>query len=135
MKSFNEVNHWARRFPLIPVHVDCAIAVMLKILDGKCKMKPEEKVVMTHLYHAVKNRPSRLLGGEMHSLISRAEETRDRDLLDAIYEQRVLAETMISRPVMKTFKSLIRQQGLFESAVVQVEEEEHWVDDLVAEFV
>ena len=135
MKSFNEVSTWASRFPLIPVHVDCAIAVMLKILDGKCKMKPEEKVVMTHLYHAVKNRPSRLLGGDMHGLISQAELTRDRDLLDAIYEQRVLAETMISRPVMKTFKSLIRQQGLFDSAVAAVEEEEYLFDDLVAQFV
>ena len=30
-----------------------------------------------------------------------------------IVEKRVLAETMISRPVMKAFKSMIREQGLF----------------------
>jgi hypothetical protein len=29
-----------------------------------------------------------------------------------IYEQRLLAETMISRPVMKGFKAMIREQGL-----------------------
>jgi hypothetical protein len=31
----------------------------------------------------------------------------------AIYEQRVLAETAISRPVMQQFKAEIRAQGLF----------------------
>jgi hypothetical protein len=30
-----------------------------------------------------------------------------------IYEQRLLAETMLSRPVMKGFKAMIREQGLF----------------------
>jgi len=39
-----------------------------------------------------------------------------------IYEKRVLAETMISRPVMKGFKAMIRQQGLLDDA--QDEEEE-----------
>jgi hypothetical protein len=29
-----------------------------------------------------------------------------------VYEKRVLAETMISRPVMKGFKGMIRAEGL-----------------------
>jgi len=33
-----------------------------------------------------------------------------------IYEQRVPAETMISRPVMKGFKAMIRAEGLFDVA-------------------
>jgi hypothetical protein len=32
---------------------------------------------------------------------------------DFIYEKRVLAETARSRPVMKAFKAMIREQGLF----------------------
>ena len=32
---------------------------------------------------------------------------------NAIYERRVLAETAISRPVMKAFKAMIRAEGLF----------------------
>jgi hypothetical protein len=32
------------------------------------------------------------------------------------YEQRLLAETAISRPVMKQFKAFIREQGLLDDA-------------------
>jgi hypothetical protein len=35
------------------------------------------------------------------------------ELREQVYEQRVLAETMISRPVMKGFKALLRERGLF----------------------
>jgi hypothetical protein len=37
------VRQWVLEHPLSPAHVDCATAVMLKILDGKCKMDAEEK--------------------------------------------------------------------------------------------
>jgi hypothetical protein len=30
-----------------------------------------------------------------------------------IYEKRVLADTVISRPAMQSFKAMIREQGLF----------------------
>ncbi len=43
------VRCWVREHPLSPIHVDCATAVMLKILDGKCKMDAEEKLVMALL--------------------------------------------------------------------------------------
>jgi hypothetical protein len=33
-----------------------------------------------------------------------------------IYEKRLLAETVISRPVMKQFKAFIREQGLLDHA-------------------
>jgi len=44
--------------------------------------------------------------------------TRER-----VYEERVLAETTISRPVMKRFKARIRREGLFR-AVIDIPEEE-----------
>jgi len=34
---------WVETHPLSPLNIDCVVAVMLKILDGKCKMRPEEK--------------------------------------------------------------------------------------------
>lgn len=118
MIRFDDVVAWVKNNPLEPVHVDCSTTVMLKILDGKCKMKPEEKQVMTHLYHAVKDCPGKLLGDDMHTLISVAEKHADDEMRNAIYEKRVLAETTISRPVMKAFKAMIRQQGLFDHPVV-----------------
>ncbi len=107
------IAEWVKKHPFSTTDVDCATAVMLKILDGKCKMNPEEKTVMRLLYQAVKSQPSQLLGVEIHTLIANAENNLDDDMKLFIYEKRLLAETMISRPIMKAFKANIRQQGLF----------------------
>lgn len=119
----DEVSRWAAAHPLTPAHVDCATAVMLKILDGKCKMAEDEKAVMAQLYDAVKGREGRLLGAAAHALIAQARGNDDPELRELVYEKRVLAETMISRPVMKGFKALIREQGLFEGMGTHSEEE------------
>jgi len=107
---------WLRQHPLTPIHVDCATTVMLKILDGKCKMPEAEKQVMALLYEAVKTQPGQLLATELHQLIASAREYIDDELKTRIYEQRLLAETALSRPVMKGFKAMIRQQGLLDGA-------------------
>lgn len=112
MTDLTQVKAWANEHPLEPAHVDCATAVMLKILDGKCKMNAIEKEVMAHLYQAVKHRPGLKIGEEMDQFIAEAVTQLDDELRDQIYEKRVLAETMISRPVMKAFKAMIRQKGL-----------------------
>ncbi|MFV8818403.1 hypothetical protein [Haliea sp. E17] len=109
----NAVQQWLQQHPLAPVHVDCATAVMLKILDGKCKMGGEEKRVMAQLYHAVSGSPGEKLGADIRELIARAGTRADPEMREVIYERRVLAETVISRPVMKAFKRMIREQGLF----------------------
>lgn len=103
---------WAARHPLSPIHVDCTTTVMLKILDGKCKMSPEEKEVMARLYDAVYQQPGEKLPVTVHQLIAEARANPDEALLLKVYEQRLLAETAISRPVMKAFKAMLRDQGL-----------------------
>jgi hypothetical protein len=108
-----DVAEWVATHPLNPQHVDCAVAVMLKILDGKCKMRRGEMQVMALLYDVVKQQPGLRLDPSMHSLIATARAAADDALRNQIYELRVLAETTISRPVMKAFKAMIREQGLF----------------------
>ncbi|MFC0709598.1 hypothetical protein [Azorhizophilus paspali] len=109
------VARWAEAHPLSPIHVDCATAVMLKILDGKCKMKPTEKLVMALLYERVKHLPGEKLGADIHQLIADARKRLDEDMQFLLYEKRVLAETMISRPVMKGFKAMLRETDLLEA--------------------
>lgn len=104
---------WLQANPLATHEVDCAIAVMLKILDGKCKMKADEKIVMAALYQAVKDNPSDLFGEDIHAVIRRGNNDHSETMKLQIYETRVLAETQISRPVMKAFKARIRQAGIF----------------------
>lgn len=113
------VSDWLDTHSLSPIEVDCAIAVMLKILDGKCKMNQHEKVIMAELYQQVKHYPSKLLGGECHHIILISLAGIDDTARDDIYEKRVLAETKISRPVMKQFKARIRQQGLVSTTILE----------------
>jgi len=108
-----QVAGWVQTHPLSPSDVDCATTVMLKILDGKCKMGALDKVVMAHLYDALKDRPGQRFGDEFHDLIAVARGDTSEALKNFIYEKRVLAETTIWRPVMKAFKAMIRQEGLF----------------------
>lgn len=112
----DHVAAWVRAHPLSSVEVDCATAVMLKILDGKCKMAAAEKRVMEQLYDQVKALPGLALGEETHRLIATARSLPDDGLKNFIYEKRVLAETVITRPVMKGFKAMIRQHGLLVDA-------------------
>lgn len=128
LASLNQwVGNWVQSQSLSASDVDCATTVMLKILDGKCKMKVLEKKVMAALYDQVKQEAGELIGPDMHELISEVHGELSEADKERIYEKRVLAETMISRPVMKGFKARIRQNGLFllpETLLQQLEEEE-----------
>lgn len=137
MSPLIPADQWLRNHPLSATEIDCVIALMLKILDGKCKMNREDKALTEILYHHCRGRDGERLGGSLHALIAegraaregaaleratqeRAAQERDRPdtaalpaaLIERIYEQRVLAETMISRPVMKRFKARLRAEGL-----------------------
>nr|MBP6188377.1 hypothetical protein [Azonexus sp.] len=102
---------------------DCATTVMLKILDGKCKMGSVDKVVMEALYDALKDRPGLRFGDAFHALIAEARRESSEALRSFIYEKRVLAETELSRPVMKAFKAMIRGEGLFAGMASEEETE------------
>lgn len=118
-----QVARWVREHALSPLQVDCATAVMLKILDGKCRMRPTEKVVMALLYDAVRTQPGERLDAAVHDLIREARTQLDEAMKERVYEQRVLAETVISRPAMKGFKAMIREHGLLDPRIDEEEAE------------
>jgi hypothetical protein len=103
---------WAYEREFDPVHIDCAISLMLKILDGKCKMNEEEKHVMAVIYDVIKYLPGKLLDPNVHELIALARNEFSEQLIEEVYEQRLYAEQMISRPVMKAYKAMLRQDGI-----------------------
>lgn len=103
---------WAVLMQLGPDQVDCAIAVMLKVLDGKCKMPVHEAAIMIDVYDVVRDQPTRHLGEAEHAMIDQARGEGVERFRAEVYEARVLAETRISRPVMKAFKAHLRQEGI-----------------------
>ncbi len=106
------VAEWAEAYLHEPVHIDCTTAVMLKILDGKCKMDPQEKDTIAIMYDVIKQRPGKLLNDTHRQLIETARQQSNDDIIMQVYEQRLYAETMISRPVMKAYKAMLRKEGL-----------------------
>ena len=117
------VANWCEKHPLAPIHVDCATTVMLKNLDASkvsdnidisARLKAEEKIIMALLYEQVKHLPGELFDKDFHELIDVARNNLTESMKEVIYEKRLLAETMLSRPVMKAFKAMIRQNGLFQ---------------------
>jgi hypothetical protein len=120
------VLNWANSHFLEPIHIDCITTVVLKILDGKCKMTPVSKVVMELLYDAVKEHQGIHLGKDIHALIKTARSCSTDELRNHIYEKRLLAETTISRPVMKSFKAMIKEKGLFDCPALSELNFEHF---------
>jgi len=103
---------WIEKAQLEPIQIDCITSIMLKILDGKCKMFPQEKAVIALMYKVSKHRQGKFLGADIHRLIASAEKSMDEYMKEKVYEQRLYAETMISRPVMKAFKAMLRENNI-----------------------
>ncbi|MBD3811270.1 MAG: hypothetical protein IE917_03485 [Betaproteobacteria bacterium] len=98
---------WAEATHFEPAHLDCVTAIMLKILDGKCKMSGAEKNALTAVYDVVRDRPGHGLDDDVHTLIAQARQGAN-SVADAIHAWRIRAETGIPKPVMKGFKQWLR---------------------------
>jgi hypothetical protein len=100
--------NWARETVFEPAHLDCVRAIMLKILDAKCKMGRAEQTALAAVYDVVKDRPGQTLGDGIHELIAAARRQPDDQLRALIHQRRVQAEARIPKPVMKDFKQWLR---------------------------
>ncbi|MES9990883.1 MAG: hypothetical protein ABW098_02955 [Candidatus Thiodiazotropha sp.] len=100
---------WAQTAPLDPLQIDCVTAVMLKILDHKCKMLPEEQMAMMAIYSVIKERKGELLDSSIHTRIDEALQIGGTLSNERIHELRLHAEATIPKPVMKHFKSYLRE--------------------------
>ena len=103
---------WALVVGFNPEQADCTTAVVLKILDNKCKMLPGEKLAVMAIYDAVRHLASPLFDSAVHQAISAARLQPDPQALDTIHPLRVYAEAAIPKPVMKRYKAFLRE-GLF----------------------
>ncbi len=111
VQELERLSSIADKLTFSPVEIDCGIAVMLKILDGKCKMPDNEKLTMEAFYRLCLTIPALQLQTYREVIAPFLECDRTTitdDTVMAIYEYRVLAETQISRPVMKKFKARLR---------------------------
>jgi hypothetical protein len=99
---------WAHDTAFETIQLDCIATIMLKILDGKCKMDETAKTALAAVYDAVRTQPGHLLGDEVHALIAQARRGADPALAEAVHAWRVRAESLIPKPAMKAFKQELR---------------------------
>ena len=117
-KAAHPAAQWAIEAGFNPEQVDCTTTVVLKILDGKCKMLPGEMAAIMAIYDVVigdaiiGETSARQFGKEVHDAIYAMRFHPDHDAQDRIHRLRVLAEAAIPKPVMKRYKAFLRD-GLF----------------------
>ncbi|MES9812535.1 MAG: hypothetical protein ABW161_06685 [Candidatus Thiodiazotropha sp.] len=100
---------WAETATLDPSQVDCVTAVMLKILDNKCKMGLEEQLALMAVYSVLSKREGLLFDDSVHQIIAQAKQQNDQITADRIHELRLHAESVIPKQVMKCFKQYLRE--------------------------
>ena len=109
METPHPAARWAETAPLDPLQIDCVTAVMLKILDNKCKMNSEEQIALMAVYSVVKARDGVLFGDAVHEVIEHAMHVGDQTSNERIHDLRLHAEQEIPKAVMKHFKRYLRE--------------------------
>ena len=103
---------WATGQHFNTTEIDCTITVVLKILDGKCKMLPGEKAAIMEIYDVVNAGDGVLFSADDLQLIDMARNIPAQAILQRIHKLRVYAESKIPKSVMKLYKARLRD-GLF----------------------
>jgi len=103
---------WAEQQNFSESDVDCTTAVVLKILDGKCKMSEGEKMFIMEIYDVAKYSPGKLFDVETHNVIYKARYDSNIRVKNHVHARRLFAEKNIPKPVMKQYKDMLRD-GLF----------------------
>jgi hypothetical protein len=103
---------WAAQQQFTLTDIDCTTAVVLKILDGKCRMSPGEMAAIMEIYDVVRCDSGVLFSESDHQAIYQARVKPTDAVLTRVHKLRMFAESRIPEPVMKQYKSMLRD-GLF----------------------
>lgn len=103
---------WALETGFDAEQVDCTTAVVLKILDNKCKMSPGEMAAILAIYDVVHHISAPMLGSAVHEAIRAMRIEATDETRASVHQFRVQAEAQIPKPVMKGYKAFLRD-GLF----------------------
>jgi hypothetical protein len=112
MTGSHPAAQWAMEAGFTPEQIDCTTAVVLKILDDKCKMLPGEKAAILAIYDVLRGAPGGLFDDAVHEAIGVMRLHPTADVAASIRQFRIQAEAAIPKPVMKCYKAFLRD-GLF----------------------
>lgn len=98
---------WARDSVFEPSQMDCITTIMLKILDGKCKMDDADKIALSAVYRVIKTRSGQGMEERVHELIAAHGKNPTQASSASIHAWRMQAEERIPKLVMKSFKHFL----------------------------
>lgn len=109
MFNHDAIISWATQSQFSPSDLNCTTAVVLKILDHKCKIDQAEKDALLAIYDVIKPASDTFLRSDIHQLIAVARKTPSEEINLLIHTLRVAAEVAIDKPIMKAYKHRLRQ--------------------------
>lgn len=92
-----------------PEQVDCTTSVVLKILDGKCKMMFDAQQSIMAIYDVVKYQKGDKLGDSVHRAISDMLCHPSAQVIAKIHQLRIHAEAVIPKSTMKSYKAILAE--------------------------
>ena len=103
---------WAEQATLSPAQRDCVTAVVLKILDRKCKMPAGQQEAMLAIYEMLGDPPCGLFEKAVHDCIAEAlqQPFLPTPAAEQLHQFRLQAEEKIPKPIMKAFKRKLREE-------------------------
>jgi len=111
MLTAEQAASWARIKSFSASDIDCTTAVVLKILDHKCKMESIHMNAVIAIYDVIKTQAGERLDANTHQLIEAARTQAD-DMSPGIHQLRVKVESLIEKPIMKAYKKMLRDELL-----------------------
>lgn len=103
------IQDWLKKSRLTAEQNDCVTAIVLKVLDAKCKMDAVKQSTIMSVYAQTRSHPGLLFHQDVHQAIDRVIHSADEAGFRQIHVYRQFAEASIPRPVMKTFKAFLRE--------------------------
>lgn len=100
---------WAAKQPFTPEQVDCTTSVVLKILDGKCKMLFDAQQAVMAIYDKVKTQQGNKLGDSVHQAIADVMSRPSQQMTEKIHRLRLYAEAAIPKTTMKRYKAMLAE--------------------------
>ena len=95
---------WASKIRFNSRQLDCLTTLMLKILDGKCKMEQSVQDLVVVIYQSTVKEHVELFDPAVHEFIWEVRKQRNPVTSRQLHELRLYAEQAIPQLVMKQFK-------------------------------
>lgn len=113
--DITKIVKWALNYNFSKQDYEYATTLTLKILDNKCKMSSEDQEIFMIVYDSMLRKEDKPLKSELNSFIQKARDEENPFEVKCAYKEdihnlRVKFEESMQRPIMKAYKTMVREE-------------------------